>query len=555
MLVWCLTGCGATPSLPAPASPLLGSYSFTPAPSRTPTGKLTLAGLHFPDAANPLFASSDADLAIDNALWARPIFYDQHFHAHPDQLTEVPLPQNGDVRDGGKTIVMHLRHDLRWSDGQPIVASDFLYWWQLDQNSDTGATVTDGYSRIASIDTPDAFTLVLHMKQPFGPYLFYLPYAAPQHAWGHLRPIDLQNTPSVYQAPQVTSGPYKLVSMADGQRYTLAPNTYYTSSTFHGPYLAQLVYQGYANAAALSAAARSQSVDVTLDYMEDDLPDLAHLPTGVNMLEASAAAYEHLDFNLARPFFHDSNVRRAIQMAIDTCGIIRSVLHAPDCSRRATQVEVPPSLFYDASIQPAPYDPAMARRLLAQAGWSPNAQDILSRQGQLLSLRLVTTADNPVRAAAAQAIQRDLRAVGIQVQIATYSLNSFFGLYTQGGILATGAYDLALFTYANSPEPDDEYGVFASSQIPDAAHPDLGNYGRVDDAVIDQALIAGRTSVDFAQRVAAYHRFLERLAQQVYMIPLYTEVNIMTVAARVHNVIPNPDQSATTWNVSDWWVS
>jgi len=41
-----------------------------------------------------------------------------------------------------------------------------------------------------------------------------------------------------------------------------------------------------------------------------------------------------------------------------------------------------------------------------------------------------------------------------------------------------------------------------------------------------------------AARVTFYHQFLERLAAQVYSIPHYTELHIMSVSANVHNVIP-----------------
>jgi peptide/nickel transport system substrate-binding protein len=272
------------------------------------------------------------------------------------------------------------------------------------------------------------------------------------------------------------------------------------------------------------------------------------------MSVTSAAAYEHLDFNLSHPFLQDINVRRAIQLAIDMCDITRTALHTSDCVRRVTQVEPLPSLFYDASIVASRYDPAAARLLLARAGWQLDAHGLLTRRGQPLMLHLVTTAQSPLRLLIAQEIRSYLHAVGIQVKIDTYSLNSFFDIYTKGGILASGAYDMALFTYANSPDPDDEYGVFHSSQIPDANHPELSNYGRVHDAVIDQALTQGRNSVTLADRVAAYHRFLARLADQVYVIPLFTDTNRMTVDARVHNVVPNANPSANTWNIGDWWL-
>jgi peptide/nickel transport system substrate-binding protein len=193
--------------------------------------------------------------------------------------------------------------------------------------------------------------------------------------------------------------------------------------------------------------------------------------------------------------------------------------------------------------------------LLAQSGWSPNSnhQGILTRNGQPFIIHLVTTSDNSLRAAASAYIQRALRAVGIQVQVTFYSLNQFFGLYTQGGILATGAFDLAMFAYANSPEPDDEYNTFSSSQIPSASNPDLGNYARVNDPIIDQALSQGRDTVIFADRVRFYHQFLERLASQFYIIPLYTGLNIMTVDDTVHNIIPSADLTANDWNIADWW--
>ena len=558
LLAQMVSACSASPSVPASQtpsarSPLSGPYSSTPFTASTHSATLVYSDMQFPASVNPLFAGSNSDFAVRDALWASPVFYDQSFHVHPDQLTEVPLPENGDVRDSGKTIIMRLRHDLRWSDGQPILASDFRYWWQLDQNPDTGALITAGYDQIASIDTPDQYTVVLHMKRPSGSYLFYLPYAAPQHAWGKIAPIQFQNMTSIYSAPQITDGPYKLTSFVDGHSYTMAPNPYYHSSTFRGPFLARLVYQTYSDLPALTTAVRQQQTNVSQGYMEYQLPALASLPASVHVLETPAAAYEHLDFNNANPLFQDARVRRAIAQAINVCGLIQSVLHAPNCDRRATQVEPPPSLFYDPTIQPLPYAPATARNLLTQAGWSRNQQGILTRNGQIFSIRLVTTSGNPLRTATAAYIQRDLRAVGIQVQVAFYSLNQFFGLYTQGGILATGKFDLAMFAYANSPESDDEYNTFSSTQIPSASNPDSGNYARVNDPIIDQALSQGRAAVVFADRLRAYHQFLERLASQLYILPLYTGLNIMTVDTTVHNIIPSADLSASDWNIADWW--
>jgi len=44
------------------------------------------------------------------------------------------------------------------------------------------------------------------------------------------------------------------------------------------------------------------------------------------------------------------------------------------------------------------------------------------------------------------------------------------------------------------------------------------------------------------------------LADQVYTIPLFTDLNITVVSSRTQNIIPHPTQPDTTWNISDWWV-
>lgn len=555
-LVWVLSACMQSPAVVSPIkSPLLGPYNWNPSAGHRFNGKLTLADTDFPVALNPLFAGSRLDLELDSALWAAPVVFDARFHVQPDQLTEVPLPENGDVQDGGRTITMRLRHDLHWSDGQPLLASDFVYWWQLDQNPASGALTTTGYDQIASIATPDIYTVVLHMKQPFGPYLSYLPYAAPEHAWGHFQPIELQNQLSVFQAPTVTDGPYKLALFTAQKSYTFAPNPYYHSATFHGPFLSQLVYQTYPTLPALSTAVRAGEVDLAEGYTENTDSSLGTLPVGVQIQLTPAAAYEHLDFNLAHPLLQDLRVRQAIQLALDRCALLQTMLHTTDCSRRADQVEPLPSLFNDPAIHASSYDPQAARQLLAAAGWTPGADGRLYKGGQPFVLLLATTTDNPLRTAVANFLRRELGALGIQLKLAFYALSAFFGIYSRGGVLATGDYDLAMFGYANAPEPDDEYTVFHSSQIPDTTQPALGNYGRVADPIIDQTLAQGRSTVLFATRLQAYRRFLARLASQVYLIPLYTAVNILVMKTTLRNIVGNPNTLANNWNIADWWIS
>ena len=131
-----------------------------------------------------------------------------------------------------------------------------------------------------------------------------------------------------------------LANYVDGQSYTLVSNPHYVSTTFHGPFISQLIYRAYPDVLALSGAVQKQQVTVSQGYMEYDLPYLAHLPSNIQVLQDPAASYEHLDFNNANPLFHDLNVRRAIQLAIDKCAILKDVFHTPNCSRLASALSL-----------------------------------------------------------------------------------------------------------------------------------------------------------------------------------------------------------------------
>src|SRR5690348_6057112 len=99
LLLVALAACDSTPLQPIQhiTSPLLGPYAAALPASRARTGGIVLADRQFPDTVNPLFSGSPADFELQSALWAAPIVFDNHFHAQPDQLIEVPLPENGDV--------------------------------------------------------------------------------------------------------------------------------------------------------------------------------------------------------------------------------------------------------------------------------------------------------------------------------------------------------------------------------------------------------------------------------------------------------------------------
>ncbi len=99
--------------------------------------------------------------------------YDDQNQPYPVLVTELPSTKNGGVSADGKTITMHLRNDIIWSDGQPLTSADFKFTYEMFINPKNTVATTYPYSKLASIETPDARTVVMKFTEPFAPWLSF----------------------------------------------------------------------------------------------------------------------------------------------------------------------------------------------------------------------------------------------------------------------------------------------------------------------------------------------------------------------------------------------
>lgn len=546
-----VAGCGN----PTPSNPpgVQQSYNYvTPAHKG---GTLIESDWQSPESLNNWFSSSVVDVEVENAIWGAPIVITSDAKLAPDQVIEVPSQANGDVSKDGLTVTWKLRHDLKWNDGQPITSADYIYWLKTLLDPATAAQSTAGYDAqtLASYTAPDQYTVVMKYVKVFSSFLFYPPYAAPQHAWGSIPDNALANTPDVNVAPKITSGAFKIADFASGGTYTLVPNPYFKSTTLHPTVLDKLVFKPFADKDALIAGFQASETDYATDFTPGDLQKLSSIPG----LQTTAQIFsEHLDFNLENPVLQDVNVRRAIAYAIDRCQIITSILHE-NCKTGFTEsLTPPPAPTYDTSIKGYPFSVAKAKDALKAAGWDCSSSPCTKGGQPFPTLRLATTANNQLRADTIQLMKDDLTAVGIPVSIdgQLYPNGSFFGDFASGGILATGKYDLAEFAYQYPLDAYASLTYFQSTQIPTTANPSGGNYERVNDPKIDQYLDQGVSEVDFGKRTTIFKNLLTYVSEQMYELPLYIRPNINLVSSKIGNYFPNPTSQGNQWNVGDWYV-
>jgi peptide/nickel transport system substrate-binding protein len=482
---------------------------------------------------------------VAQMIYSGLIDYDDHANPVPDVALAYPTERNGGISRDGKTITYHLRHGVKFSDGVPLTSADVKYTWQQIMNPDNNEPYRYPYDDVASIDTPDAYTLIVHLKEPLAsfPAAFMANGAIGSILPKHLLDRYANLNHVAFATNPVGSGPFVVVSWEPGTLLTLRANPLYWRGP---PKLKEVLYRIIPNQNTLLTDVLSHDVDLYYDAPEVQYATLVKIP-GYRVTHVPNMTYEHIRFNTARPPLDDVRVRRAIAYAIDWQALAKDVYFGLDIPGIA---DTPPSSWaYDPTVLPYPHDLQKARALLASAGWVQDANGTLVRDGQPMRLDIVTVSGVTSRAKAEELIQQNLHALGIELDIHNYPANLLFSPYGSGGILAHGKFNLALFawTYAQ-PDPDDSVTLG-----PDEIPPNGSNYSFWADPQIGAWQEAGRLHYDREQRKRYYVLIQHRIHD---MVPLHTIVwrsNFDAVNTDLRNFKPVPDVS-DFWNSYEWEI-
>jgi peptide/nickel transport system substrate-binding protein len=543
---------GGAPCAQAGSATAYHSGASHPAPA----GSVTVGDWESPDSISPLFADQHVDFAILHAIMGNCVVAGADLKWLPDECSEVPTQANGDVSADGTTVTMKLLPNLKWSDGQPLTAADFVFGWQTLTNPKTQAVNVGGYSVITSVTAVDAHTVRVRFSAPFGPYLAYLPFALPQHEFGQIPSAQLITSAEVNFQPKATSGPYMITDYLLDDHFTLAPNPNYTSASFYGPFLKSLTFQIFHGRQDEIAAFSGGNLTLAQDFGPGDLAAL-RAATGGKLNMTPAIGYEHVLYNQANPALARVAVREALSLAVDKCALIQQILGSACANEVATSITAPQALDFDNAL-PAATTPNLAKAgsLLDGAGYRKGGDGMrVGPDGQPLRFTLVTD-DGSARVAEANLLAAQWKALGVAVMVKTYPGAKVYADFTAQGLLATGQFDIAVLAFVGGADPDFTFDIYHTSAIPSKTNPGGTNYGHISDPALDAALQTERGTVDFTARVTALKQAqLIIVAQQFDVTPLYVWPLLTLTTSALHDDVPGPALDAFDWNIADWWVA
>ena len=148
------------------------------------------------------------------------------------------LAENWDVKDDGKTIVFHLRNDVKWHDGKPFTAKDVEFTYKFMINPKTPTAYDADFRLVKSLKVIDDYTVEIKYAEPYAPALISWSMSMlPRH---FLEGKDVTKSPLLRKP--IGTGPYKFVEWKPGESITLkANNDYFMGRPYLDRYIMRII--------------------------------------------------------------------------------------------------------------------------------------------------------------------------------------------------------------------------------------------------------------------------------------------------------------------------
>ena len=452
----------------------------------------------------------------------------------------VPTLENGGVTlraDGGMDVTWKLRPNVAWHDGTPFTSADVKFTVDAINGPNYNPESTDGFDRISSVETPDPMTAVVHYREIYAPYdIQFIRGTLPRHL---LEGRDIDRAQDYNRRPLGT-GPYRVAEWKAGEYIVLERVPHYWRGDGY-PRIRQLLFKFVANTNTRINLLKSGEVHLVAQVPWDKYREVSSLPS-IALHRTEGNAYEHVTLNEKRfTPFADVRVRRALIHALDRELYARTIL---DGLAPVTHGPVQPvSWAYTDRVTRYAYDPARARTLLDEAGWKVGDNGIRQRDGRPFAFTLITQAGFAVRESIAQAIERQLRDVGVDVTVELHDGTAISALWFEG------RFD-AMLHWWQMPSDPELTTFFAADRIPPAGR----NINYFRDEALTRLLYESDRTVDREARARLLHRAQAIITDAVPEIPLYTVTKIDAIPSALQHFKGNPTNTGIFWNVHEWEI-
>jgi len=479
---------------------LIFSFLLSSCGKRTDPNTLVMIIESSPTNLDPRVGIDGQSERIGELMFDALVHRDEHFNLVPwlAERWEIPDP---------RTYIFHLHHGVRFQNGQPLTSKDVKWTFDSLTQGKIRSTKAPNYRWVERIETPDDFTVIFHLKEPFAALLWNL-------SDGGIGIVPYGSGEGFNRNP-IGSGPFRLVSQEQDKEVVLERNDDYWGERPHVKRVRMIVVP---DTTTRALELRKGSADLAINALTPDMVLTLAKDPRLKIEREPGSIYGYLAFNLRDQVLKDARVRQALAFAIDREILIHYVWR--DEVQPAASILPPQSWAYDPNVEKYNYDPARARQMLDAAGYP-------AVNGVRFHLTMKTSTEESSRLVVA-VLQQQLRDVGIALDIRTFEFATFLA------DIQKGAFQMycCLRWIGGNQDPDIFEYVFASSRVPPkGANRSFYMNPRVD-ALIDQA----RQETDQAKRKTIYAEVQQILSRDLPYINLWYFDNVLVHSTRVSNL-------------------
>jgi peptide/nickel transport system substrate-binding protein len=390
-----------------------------------------------------------------------------------------------------------IRAGARWSDGTPVTPDDIVFTFQT-----IAATVTSPnrpyLSSLDHVETAGDDDIVFTLKRPFAswPRQVTLIPIAPRKAYTAMGAAGFAVHP-------VGSGPYRVTGFERGERLDLTANPDYWGGP---PPVRQVTFVHVTDSVARFNALQSGDLDVI--PLTPQQVALARKLPGVSVETAPSNRVVYLGLNVDRPNLASSDLRHAIDDAIDRGAISRYLLDG--LAHPIGQLVSAVTFGHAPSVEATAFDPAKARALIAESGFGADP----------ITFQYPTDGAIPLSSAVAEAIEGYLTNAGLTIRMRGMDQRSLVADWHSRKM--TGLY---MFSY--NPSTMDA-GLVTSSLL----GPDGVRY--FSSPEMDALEARQQAEADETERAGTFARMWGLNKDQAWYLPLFNDTyNYATVDSRV----------------------
>ncbi|EGL18053.1 MULTISPECIES: ABC transporter substrate-binding protein [unclassified Paenibacillus] len=447
------------------------------------------------------------------------------------------LAESVETKDN-QTFVVKLNPSAKWNDGKPFTTADVAFtlqtalhpkvetYFKLNfiEGLNNAGKLEEGKTEISGLKIVDDRTFEVRTKTPVDPLLFKERFGTkvfflPKHILKDVPPEQIATHP-YFQKPEVTIGAFKFANFVKGQYTEVVknPNYYLPPAKLDKIFIKVLP--------AANLVAQLQTGEIHMNSLPVGLIPITEyekvkaLPN-VELTTSNPSIPPELFFNTAN--ISDSRVRQAFAYAINRKLIVDQLLKGQGEVIDGGIPSYHPNFNKD--IQPYPYDPEKAKKLLQEAKWDTNKP-----------IQFLIPVGNKVREQAADILVQNLQAVGLKVQVQKYDFATLIQKVRKK------EFDLTIFNRDFYIEPSSYFTLYKSDSS--------SNYYSYKNPKVDELITKGETESDPAKRRQIYNELQAVIHEDVPTLAVYSEKRLLAVSKDV--LVGKPRDIGMYNNTNEW---